>query len=150
MSRHQVRWSLSSQIALFVYYQIIEWVSLFPWNDIRHGNCQASLDLIVSGIMLILIIVTFFRLWWAMLVAVLLYGLWLWLQIDSWWLPYIQGASPGWKQVYGRFFGETIKFLPTVGDHLAPDACHIVLQLLVLAALVTTAIATIQARSRNS
>lgn len=82
-------------------------------------------------------------------IAAALYGLWLYLQIQSWWLPYLQGASPGWKRVYGRFFGETVKFLPTVGDHLAPDACHIVLQLIIFSALVTTGLAVLSGLRRS-
>jgi len=143
------RWSLLSQGILFAYYQLIEWVDLFPWNDIRRGNGQATLDLVVAGIMLVLILVTIRRVWWAMGIASALYGLWLYLQIQSWWLPYLQGASPGWKRVYGRFFGETVKFLPTVGDHLAPDACHIVLQLLIVSALVTTGLAVLSGLRRS-
>ena len=143
------RWSLLSQSILFGYYQLIEWVDLFPWNDVRRGNGQATLDLVVAGIMLGLILVTLRRVWWAMGIAAALYGLWLYLQIQSWWLPYLQGASPGWKRVYGRFFGETVKFLPTVGDHLAPDACHIVLQLLIVSALVTTGLAVLSGLRRS-
>jgi hypothetical protein len=137
-----VRWALFSQITLLVYYQIIEWVNLFPWNEIRGGNGQETLDWIVGGVLLVLILVTYFRIWWAMIVAVVLYGLWLWLQIDSWWLPYFKGASPGWTKAYAKFFSQTTNFLPTRGNHLAPDACHVILQLLIAAALITTASAT--------
>ena len=149
MSINWHRWSLVSQVILLTYYQIIEWVSLFPWNDIRRGNGQAKIDFIVGGIMLLLILVTVLRARWAMAVGAALYGWWFWLQIQSWWLPYIQGASPGWKRVYGRYFAETVNFLPTAGDHLAPDACHIVLQLLIVSALVTTALAVLHHRSQS-
>lgn len=144
MSINWHRWSLVSQVILLTYYQIIEWVNLLPWNDIRRGNGQPSIDFIVGGIMLLLILVTVLRARWAMAVGAVLYGWWFWLQIQSWWLPYIQGASPGWKRVYGRYFAETVNFLPTVGDHLAPDACHIVLQLLIASALMTTALAALR------
>jgi len=133
-----VRLSLFFQVALLAYYETIEWINIFPWNDIRAGNGQAILDWIVTGILIVLIGITFFRLWGAMIAAALLYGLWLWLQIDSWWIPYIQGASPGWTRVYGRFFSQTIKFLPSSGPHLAPDACHVVLQGLIVGAMLAT------------
>jgi hypothetical protein len=144
MSRDWTHASLVLQGALFGYYQIIEWVNLFPWNDIRRGNGQASLDLIVAAVLSILILVTWFRLRWLMVVAVGLYGLWAWLQIDSWWLPYFQGASPAWKRTYERFFAETIRFLPSDGMHLAPDACHITLQALIVAAFLATSVAALQ------
>jgi hypothetical protein len=144
MGNDWTRVSLVIQGALFAYYQVIEWVNLFPWNDIRRGNGQASLDLIVAAVLGILILATWRRLRWVMAVSVGLYGLWAWLQIDSWWLPYFRGASPAWKRTYERFFGETIRFLPSDGIHLAPDACHITLQVLIVAGFATTAIAVLQ------
>lgn len=144
MGNDWTRTSLFIQGTLFAYYQIIEWVNLFPWNDIRRGNGQASLDLIVAGVLGILIMSTWRRLRWVMAVGVGLYGLWAWLQIDSWWVPYFRGASPSWKRTHDRFFGETIKFLPSDGVHLPPDACHVMLQVLILAALITSALAVFQ------
>jgi hypothetical protein len=139
-----IRTSLFIQGTLFAYYQIIEWVNLFPWNDIRRGNGQASLDLIVATVLGILIVATWRRLRWVMVVGVCLYALWAWLQIDGWWVPYFRGASPSWKRTYDRFFGETIKFLPSDGVHLPPDACHVMLQVLIFAALITNALAVFQ------
>jgi len=52
------RASLLIQGTLFAYYQIIEWVNLFPWNDIRRGNGQATLDLIVAAVLGIFIVAT--------------------------------------------------------------------------------------------
>ena len=142
--------SLFIQGTLFAYYQIIEWVNLFPWNDIRRGNGQATLDLIVAAVLGIFIVATWRRLRWVMAVGVGLYGLWAWLQIDSWWVPYLRAASPAWKRTYDRFFGETIKCLPSDGIHLPPDACHVMLQLLILAALSTSVLAVFQLFSRSS
>lgn len=117
------------QAALFVYYQLIEWVHLFPWNNVRRGNGQEKLDLYVAVILSVLMLATWRRMRWAMTAGVALFGLCTWLQIRSWWLPYFRGASPEWKRTYGRLFDETIKFLPSDGVHLPPDACHVVLQL---------------------
>lgn len=136
-----VGYALVSQVLLLVYYQVVEWINLFPWNEIRGGNGQETLDCVVGAIMLTLIILTWLRIRWGMMLAVLLYSVLLWLQITSWWLPYVRGASPSWQRVYGKFFGHTTKFLLTYGDHLAPDACHVVLQVLVIAAITTTLLA---------
>jgi hypothetical protein len=68
---------------LLIYYQLIEWVNLFPWNEIRGGNGQETLDWIVGAVLLALILITFFQVRWAMTIAVFLYGFWLWLQIDG-------------------------------------------------------------------
>jgi hypothetical protein len=126
---------------LLIYYQLIEWVNLFPWNEIRGGNGQETLDWIVGAVLLALILITFFQVRWAMTIAVFQYGFWLWLQIDGWWLPYIRGASLAWKKVWVKYFGQTTNFLPAYGDHLPPDACHVVLHLLIVVALVFTILA---------
>ncbi len=61
-----LRWSLLSQGVLFAYYQLIEWVDLFPWNDIRNGNGQVTVDLIVAVVMVVLVLITTSRVWWLM------------------------------------------------------------------------------------
>lgn len=43
------RLSLVSQIVLLVYLEAIEWIDLFPWNNIRHGNDQQALDIALGG-----------------------------------------------------------------------------------------------------
>ncbi len=131
-----------SQIALVLYLELIEWVNLFPWNDVRRGNGQAGLDVAIGVLMAGAILATARRLRWAMATASALYGGWLWLQIETWWIGYIRGASPAWKRTYARFFSQTVQALPIVGDHLPPDASHLVLQLLIATAMVATATAT--------
>jgi hypothetical protein len=52
------RWVWSSlllQSALLAYYEAIEWINIFPWNDIRKGNGQARLDWIVTAVVIVLI-----------------------------------------------------------------------------------------------
>ena len=117
--------SLISQIALLIYIQVIEWVNLFPWNDIRHGNGQAGLDIAIGAVMTGAIIATLRRLRVVMAIAAALYSIWLWLQINTWWVGYFAGASPTWKRTYARFFSQTVQLLPRDADHLPPDACHI-------------------------
>ena len=134
-------YAVVAQLLLLVYYQVIEWVDLFPWNEIRGGNGQETVDLIVGAVMLAVTVLTALRALWGMIIAVLLYGCLLWLQISSWWLPYLRGASPGWAKVYAKYFAHTTNFLPTFGNHLAPDACHGVLQILALTALIMTLLA---------
>jgi hypothetical protein len=139
-----IRASLISQVVLLVYCQVVEWANLFPWNDIQHGNGQAGLDFAIGSVMLGAVVSTVRR-WWriAMAIATVLYAVWLWLQIETWWFGYIAGASPGWKRTYALFFSQTVQVLPRFGDHLPPDACHLVLQLMVLVALGTTMFALV-------
>ena len=114
------RLSLFSQIALLAYLQVIEWVNLFPRNDIRRGNGQAGLDIAIGIVMIAAILATIYRLRIVMAIATTLYAIWLWLQIDGWWISYIRGASPAWKRTYARFFSQTVQVLPLDADHLPP------------------------------
>jgi len=62
---------------------------------------------------------------------------WLLLHIYSLWLPYFLGASPQYAKMYARVFGRTTKLLPNFGNHLAPDAMHIFIDVSVVAVIVT-------------
>ncbi len=62
---------------------------------------------------------------------------WLVLHGGSLWTPYIRGASPEYAQMYARVFGRTTKLLPNFGNHLAPDAMHIFIDVFLLAVIVT-------------
>jgi hypothetical protein len=126
------------------YLQLVEWVDLHPWNDVRHGNGQETLDLILAGASIILVGWLWISRRWAPLAASLALAAWAWLQIASWWIPYVQGASPGWRRVYARWFADTVQILPRDADHLPPDANHLVLQALILAALIASAAAFVR------
>jgi hypothetical protein len=142
-----IRASLICQLTLLVYLQVVEWVNLFPWNDVRNGNGQAGLDIAIGGMMLMVILFTARRVRFMMALGTAFYALWLWLQIVSWWVPYFKGADAQWESVYQRFFAHTAKLLTAAGNHLPPDASHLVLQFLIVLALVTTAVATLRRSS---
>lgn len=142
-----IRASLICQVVLLAYLEIIEWVNLFPWNDIRNGNGQAGLDIALGIVMLALIAFSARKVRFMMAVGTAFYALWLWLQIDSWWVPYFRGANAQWQAVYARFFAQTTKLLEPAGNHLPPDASHLVLQILIVLALITTAVAALQRHS---
>jgi hypothetical protein len=137
-----VRASAASQLLLLVYLEVVEWVPLFPWNDIRRGNGQEGLDVALGILMAAAIFATARRWRFGMVGAVGLYTLWLGLQITTFWTAYIGGASPGWQRIYAANFAATVQWLPRWGTHLPPDANHFVLQLVLLVAFVTTAVAT--------
>jgi hypothetical protein len=120
MNYDWTRISLVAQAVLFVYYQAIEWVNLFAWNDIRRGNGQASVDLIFAAIMGALILVTWRRLRWLIVTAIALYGLWLWLQVDSWWLPYFRAErhQPGNARTTRSLRRQSGFFRPTASTSL--------------------------------
>lgn len=136
-----IRTSVVSQAILLGYLGIIEWVNLYPWNDIRRGNGQEVLDIVLGVVMLACIAATARRLRTGVIVASVVYLAWLGLQITTFWIPYVNGASPRWQRIHAANFAQTVQWLPTSGTHLPPDASHFVLQLLLVVALVTTVVA---------
>lgn len=143
MSR--VTLSLLLQTALLIYFQVHEWIHLPPWNDNSAGNPQRGLD-VVLGVAQAGIIAGVAREWSAaMVVGIAMYGGWLALQVAGWWIPYLYGASKGHMRFYEQHWARTWKFLPAIGDHPVPNAAHVILQLLLLGALVSTVAALVQA-----
>ena len=125
------------QVLAASYLQLVEWVDLFPWNDLSKGNAQEKLDIVILACQALV------AFWYVreriglMMVGWLAYAVWLYLQIDSWWRPYLFGGrtvGPNW------YFAKTYKFLPQIGERPTPDADHVVLQLLLVAVLVSAAI----------
>jgi hypothetical protein len=143
----QCRRAALALLALGVYLEAMEWIDLYPWNNIRGGNGQATLDFIIAGIVAAQVA----WLWWGgripALLATVLVGLWGYLQVATWWVPYFEGASPGWKKVYAKWFAGSTQILPATADRLPPDANHLVLQVFVLIAFLLSAIAVFAAFS---
>jgi hypothetical protein len=147
-AKNRTRAAVAAQVILLAYLQIIEWVNLYPWNDIRRGNGQETLDIVIGIVMLAAIIATWRRWRPGMFIALAAYVGWLVLQITTFWIPYARGASPRWARIHAANFAQTVQWLPNKGNHLPPDASHFVLQLLLVAAIVYTALA-IRGRART-
>lgn len=141
--------SRRAALALFivgVYLQIVEWVDLFPWNSIRNGNGQETVDL-AMGVATAALTAMLWRGWRiAAIASTLAVTLWAWLQIQSWWIPYFSGASPGWARQYEHWFGNTTAWLPRSAERLPPDANHLVLHALIAVALVLCLAASFSTR----
>lgn len=151
-----LRISLIAQILLAVYYQMINWFSLGSWNDqpgfvpllsadkIEWGSI-ASISLFLLPVLLFSL--AYWRRWkWLMWIGLVGYGAWLYFQIQTWWVPYLFGASPRWEDIYNRVFAHSTKILPSFGNHLAPDAMHLAIQLLLIVIVVTTLIGLVKSR----
>ncbi|MEX2130766.1 MAG: hypothetical protein WD772_04720 [Pseudohongiellaceae bacterium] len=129
------------------YLQLVEWVDLYPWNDVRSGNGQETLDLILAGATLVLVMFLWFGGRSASILASVGLTAWFWLQFSTWWIPYVAGTSPGWKRVYQQWFAETVQILPRTEANLPPDANHIVLHVLIVLALIASLRAVFQKAS---
>lgn len=127
-----------SQLIAAGYLQLVEWVDLFPWNDLSKGNQQEVLDVaLLAGQGMVAFWFVRQRLI-LMCLGWLSYAFWMYLQIVSWWRPYLFGnrvVGPNW------YFAKAYKFLPQIDQRPTPDADHVVLQLLLLAVLISGAIA---------
>jgi hypothetical protein len=126
------------QIAAAAYLQIVEWIDLFPWNDVAKGNAQEKLDIVLLVSQALIALWYFRQRLSLMLLGWLSYAFWFYLQIVSWWQPYLfagRTVGPNW------YFARTYKFLPQIDARPTPDADHVVLQILLLAVLVSGAIA---------
>jgi hypothetical protein len=134
--------ALVAQAILAVYLQAVEWIDLAPWNDVRLGKEQRTIDIGIALAQAGLIAGTALRAHWVLLLAAAAYAGWLAAQVDGWWRPYLFGASERGVAFYDAHFGSTWKFLPRrAHDRPPPDANHVVLQVLIAAALITCCVA---------
>ena len=156
-----LRISLAIQFLLAVYFQLINWFSIGSWNyqpgfasifsSINSGKIPWS-DIGILGLFLLpflLFALAYWRRWnWLMWVGVIGYSSWLYLQVQTWWIPYLFGASEHWQEIYHRVFSNSTKILPSFGNHLAPDAMHLAIQLFLIV-IVTSAIIGLVKIQRN-
>jgi hypothetical protein len=147
-----LRWfkaALFLQLLLLAYFLAIEVADLFPWNDV--ASRPAAYDLgqaiaVHAFPQLALIGIFALGVRWLATVSALGYAVYLARQLWIWWLPYIAGAEPAWRQYYAENFERTLKLFPSDGLYLAPDAQHLTLQLLTLATTFATFMAAARMR----
>jgi hypothetical protein len=147
---------------LAVYLWLISWIPLGNWNRQRGGTLlQAILG--GSGVqagdlgMLMFVTLPAVLFWvaykrnsfWFALTALTLDVVWLVMQIQSWWVPYIFGTHQDWQLAYAT--GPTTKILPSFGNHVAPDGMHLMIDVLLSSALITGlgALRQVRMASRN-
>jgi hypothetical protein len=151
-----LRISLIAQVLLAVYFQVINWFSLGAWNDqpgfvpllgsekLGWGNIGSICPFLLP---VLLFSLAYWRRWkWLMAIGLVGYGAWLYFQIRTWWVPYLFGASRQWEDIYRRVFSRSTKILPSFGHHLAPDAMHLTIQLLLAVIVITTLVGLVRSR----
>ena len=152
MAVSALRWfkaALFLQVLLLGYWLAIEILDLFPWNDL--ASRPADYDLrasIVLNALQMLVYMGLFALGvrWLATLSVVGYAAYLGVQLWTWWMPYSVGASADWRASYAASFARTLKVLPADRLHPAPDAQHLMLQLLTLATLIATGMAVARMR----
>ena len=147
-------------LLLTLYLWLISRIPLGNWNRQRDGTLlQALLDGkgIEAGdlIMLVLVALPAVLFWmaykrvrfWLAISALALDCVWLLMQIQSWWLPYILGTEKRWQLAYAK--GPTTKLLPSFGSHVAPDGMHLMIDILLVAAIFTGVAGLRQMKARE-
>gem|GEM_PF-5546896 len=76
---------------------------------------------------------------WLATSAIVFDLIWLGLQVQSWWITYIFGNAKSWQLAYAK--GATTKVLPSFDGHIAPDGMHLLISVLLVAAVGTALLA---------
>ncbi len=151
MKTKWLRLSFIAQVTLALYFQMVQWIPFGKWNyqpgfdplvvQAFHGSANVQ-DIALVGLFTLPVLVFWYawgrELIWIMWVGLLGYVGWLAMEIQTWWIAYIFGASDTWMSVYQRVFSQSIKLLPSFGRHLAPDGLHFVLQVLLAVVVFST------------
>jgi hypothetical protein len=142
-ARFRFKAAMAAQLALLFYFELCVFVPLGDWNA-QNGKMGPGLtagNLVlggaIGGAQLLLLIATVWRIRWLLWIGLLCDSLWLLAHIHGLWFPYFFGASPRYAEMYARVFSNTTKLLPNSGNHLAPDAMHIFIDVFLVATIVT-------------
>ena len=130
------------QILLLVYHQITTAVDLFPFNSARFYSAKEKLiECVVNAVLMSLPVIGFaFQNKYLMNFAAVYYFVLFAIELKTWWVPYIFGASDEWKDTYARLHSQTIIVLPKIKDNPIPNLEHVVLHLFTLVTAVFTLI----------
>ncbi len=145
--------AVASQLCLGIYLELCLWVPLGTWNEentFTEIPISVAVGVIVFGLAAILFSLSFLkRIRPLMWLGLGFHSLWLATQVLQWWVPYVFGASPQHMEDYNTYFGQTYKFLPSFENHPAPDGMHVVLHLLLVAVIVSSAGALLRSRQQE-
>ena len=146
------RAAILAQVMLLAYFEVCVFVPLGNWNahavstlTISDANIselntagEQLLGAVIGGAQLLLLAATIWRLRPLLWLGLLGATAWLLPHIMNLWLPYISGASPNYAFVHYHIYGNhPTNLLPSFGHHLAPDGMHTVIDVLLIAVVVT-------------
>lgn len=139
--------SVWPHLILAGYMWLIGWIPLGDWNRqndpplltlLLRGNGISSDE--IGQLLFVTMPAVLYWLAWRVhrfcfaVGAVTVDVAWLWMQIQSWWIPYIFGATAAWQLRYAS--GPTTKVLPSFGNHVSPDGMHLMIHVLLVPALL--------------
>lgn len=134
------------------YLWLIAWLPLGNWNRQNDENLLPQLlegkglhmdDVFalafVTAPALLFWLGYRYRAFWFALAALAVDAFWAFMQIQSWWIPYVFGTHEPWQLKYAQ--GPTTKVLPSFGNHVAPDGMHLMIHVLLAAAMTAGCLA---------
>ncbi|MFY0521517.1 hypothetical protein ACOMCU_27440 [Lysinibacillus sp. UGB7] len=109
--------AIAFQILLFLYFEVTTLVNLYPWNDLsKYSTKEKIIEATVNGIIIILCIGLFItQIKWLMIISVVFWFVFLFMQLLNWWMPYLTGKylKQFPKTLYETHFKNTLKLLPS-------------------------------------
>jgi hypothetical protein len=147
-----LRYSAWTHVLLTAYLWVVACIPLGNWNRQRDPQLIPALlsgsGITVSDLLTLAFVTIPAVLFWLTyqqrrfgvgVLALVFDVFWLWMQVQSWWIPYLFGTNTRWQLEYAK--GPTTKVLPSFGRHVAPDGMHFVIGILLVGALITGVIA---------
>ncbi len=136
------RVAVAAQLTLLVYFELCVLVPLGNWNkqpgmEKAFSPANIMFGGMIAAAQILLLVGTIWRVRALLWLGLVGDTIWLFLHGGSLWTPYVRGASPEYAQMYARVFGRTTKLLPNFGNHLAPDAMHIFIDVFLVVVIVT-------------
>jgi len=112
---------------LFLLYQIIiDFVDLFPFNDVNVRDKRLRKFEVLGNyppLLIISLCFYFSGIWnW---VGFVLTSIIMIMHLFAWWIPYFSGFPKNVQDNYEKYFSRTYKFLPSIKNHITPDAEHV-------------------------
>lgn len=137
------------QITLLAYWVATEVVDLFPLNDLAARPDDYDLPgSIAVNVLQQLAYMALFTLgfWLTAAAATVGYSVYLALQLWTWWVPYLFGASDEANARKAEQFSQTASVLPPIDGRMPPDVQHLVLESLTALTVLCSALAARQLR----
>jgi hypothetical protein len=140
----EVDWVLIAVVAalvLLAYFTLMNHVYLYPFNNLAAAGPLLASSLVAWFQFIIFVGLLLTRRGWSVFVALVIAGVWLAMQIQQWYLPYVFGSGPT-HWFFERGYHATLKVLPPLAaSPVTPDLQHNILQLLSFVVLVTAVFA---------
>ncbi|MEW9529874.1 hypothetical protein [Microbispora sp. NPDC049125] len=134
--------ALVTPLVLVAYLLVIDWVPLFPFNDLEVQSVRERVGAGAANYPVILAISVAAALD-AGVVALVLACLTMAGHLVNWWLPYFGVSFAAQRETYRREYARTWKVLPTEGRAVVIDVQHMVVGVMTVVMLVAVAVTTL-------